>query len=685
MKRVFHILLFLLFLGRAGAEEAIRSIAEVRALSPERAAENLEVDIEVQILKFGLEKHGFFVHDEESGIYVSLTESEDRYQSYRQGHLLRIKGVTHQGNFLPHINAREIAILSIGDLPVPLKITDRQAFMEPNLDCRWIEFSGVVVDSIILGNVFSLRIDAFGVETNLVFPRTPAIEKEGPKLLNRAVRIHGVAASQWNEQRQMTGRIIQMNSLDDVTLIQDLETDPPLMEFNELLRTDKGSLEAVRTRGTVTYSEGKLIYLQASSGSLLVRASQAGDWRIGQKLEVVGTVVVEPFSPTLRAQEIRDLGQGDLPIAGEIRLGNPPFPASWHHRLVSVGATLLDSRQTVDALVLNCSADGQLFEARLANGTETVGDLAPGSVIQLQGICVLRSSQSRAHTFDPDGISLLLRFPDDIGVLSRPSWWTTGRVLAAVAIAGIITILALAWVGLLHRQVAEQTSVIRAQVAREATMKERQRLARELHDSIEQGMSGLALQLDTARRRSESGRIDDSCAAITLAGKMLAHCQRESRESIYDLRRSGEVEAGGTWHDELLLNEAESLGAEIIQRTEGRVRSLPATLRQQVSKVVREAAYNALRHGRSERITIIHQYGPDRLEVEVRDDGQGFDPRVPPPRGHFGLHGMRERAQRLGGTFELQSAPGEGTVVKLSVPYVDQSKPADLHDQGVAG
>jgi signal transduction histidine kinase len=102
---------------------------------------------------------------------------------------------------------------------------------------------------------------------------------------------------------------------------------------------------------------------------------------------------------------------------------------------------------------------------------------------------------------------------------------------------------------------------------------------------------------------------------------------------------------------------------------------------QEISRIAEEALFNAHRHAEAKQINLTISYGPKALIVAIKDDGNGIDPEVLAKgerTGHFGLPGMRERAERLGGGLQVDSAPGAGTRIEVSIPanaaYVDHGK-----------
>ena len=202
-----------------------------------------------------------------------------------------------------------------------------------------------------------------------------------------------------------------------------------------------------------------------------------------------------------------------------------------------------------------------------------------------------------------------------------------------------------------------------------ATINERNRIAREIHDTLAQGLAGIIVQLQAADAwlGRESGRARE---AMSQATELARSSLQEARRSVWDLRPEGLQRAGlaGAIRDEL-ARVRERSGVRTSLRLRGlRGLSLTPQLEVTVFRIVREAVANAVRHGSPSEVTVELGWRQGRLQVVVADDGRGFDPTEPARQGSFGVTSMRERAAAAGGELELDSRPGAGTRVVLSVP-----------------
>jgi signal transduction histidine kinase/ligand-binding sensor domain-containing protein len=252
----------------------------------------------------------------------------------------------------------------------------------------------------------------------------------------------------------------------------------------------------------------------------------------------------------------------------------------------------------------------------------------------------------------------------------QPAFYQTTwfRVAVAVVLAG------LAWSGF---QLWMRMRIGRLRREFEATLEarvaERTRIARELHDTLLQRFHGLLLQFQAAfnllpDRPRESKHI--LARAIDQVGDAIT----EGRDTVQALRSS--VTQKNSLAESLsalvedLAHESDPAPSAYVQ-VHGTSRDLHPLVRDEIFRIASEALRNAFRHAHAKRIDVEISYGPRQLRVQVRDDGQGIDPQVMgsgEKKGHFGLSGMRERAEIAGGQLTVRSAPGAGTEVEFTVP-----------------
>jgi signal transduction histidine kinase len=240
-----------------------------------------------------------------------------------------------------------------------------------------------------------------------------------------------------------------------------------------------------------------------------------------------------------------------------------------------------------------------------------------------------------------------------------PQFWETAwfRILFAAAV------LAGAWAiyQLRLRQIRGRFALV---------LEERARLAREIHDTLAQGFVGISSQLDAVAMC-----IPEEAAParpyLEMARRMARHSLTEARRSVMDLRASAleGQDLGAAIQSGVRLWTAGS-GVEVEVDVDGPVTGLPEELEQHVLRIAQEAVTNVVKHAGASVIQVKLEIGPRRLSLRITDNGCGFEQQdvFSSRAGHFGVIGMRERAERLGGELRLASHQGAGTEVEVTVP-----------------
>lgn len=207
---------------------------------------------------------------------------------------------------------------------------------------------------------------------------------------------------------------------------------------------------------------------------------------------------------------------------------------------------------------------------------------------------------------------------------------------------------------------------------RAAVLAERSRLARELHDTIEQSVVAVRLQLDAAIMDSggDAAGSRSALAHVERAVELLVDTSSEMRTAIHALRASD-----GRPRD--LVVEISNAAGRLLRGSDVRFHlelaapeppRLPLHQQQQVLAVITEAMTNAVKHGDAANVTVSIAAPAGAVEITVRDDGRGFDAGVPVEGGHYGLLGMRERAESIGASIHIDANVGTGTTVTLRLP-----------------
>ncbi|HEY4086279.1 MAG TPA: two-component regulator propeller domain-containing protein [Bryobacteraceae bacterium] len=198
---------------------------------------------------------------------------------------------------------------------------------------------------------------------------------------------------------------------------------------------------------------------------------------------------------------------------------------------------------------------------------------------------------------------------------------------------------------------------------------ERTRIARDMHDTVIQGCVGASTLLEAAAGFA-GPEADPVMEFLDRARIQLRLTLDEARQALTDLRHDSFAEGLGGALEDLARGVSREANVPVEVKIEGPRPPLPETLNRNMLLVAREAIRNSVAHSGAARIDVYLSFAPARLDLEIRDDGCGFAADRPDfcPTDHFGITGMRERVEQLGGSFSLQSAPGEGTSINASLP-----------------
>jgi signal transduction histidine kinase len=204
----------------------------------------------------------------------------------------------------------------------------------------------------------------------------------------------------------------------------------------------------------------------------------------------------------------------------------------------------------------------------------------------------------------------------------------------------------------------------------DAVLEERGRVAREMHDTLIQGCVGVSTILEGISSQDDGVKVEQS-SLLNYARIQLRLTLDDARRALWNLRKS---EMQATMIGPLLLSLADEVATEartkILFETIGQQYSIRTEQARELVMVVREALLNAVHHADSPKIITRINFYQESMDIQVDDNGKGFDQYLArlPEQMHYGLIGMRERVERMSGSFTLSSNPGEGTQIRIQVP-----------------
>jgi signal transduction histidine kinase/ligand-binding sensor domain-containing protein len=218
----------------------------------------------------------------------------------------------------------------------------------------------------------------------------------------------------------------------------------------------------------------------------------------------------------------------------------------------------------------------------------------------------------------------------------------------------------------------------RAEREFDAVLGERSRIAREIHDTLAQGYVGVSVQLEVLSELLRRNRLPDAEKQLDQTRQTVREGLADARQSIWALRSQDAAENAlpvrlrRMVEQNAAASDGVTNGLDARFGIHGTYRALAPATEQEIIRIAQEAVHNGKRHAHAQHLWVRLEYSPGEMVLEVYDDGQGFVPpvadgHVESPPGHYGLTGMRERAESIGGVLEVESAPGEGTSVRLRI------------------
>jgi len=218
-----------------------------------------------------------------------------------------------------------------------------------------------------------------------------------------------------------------------------------------------------------------------------------------------------------------------------------------------------------------------------------------------------------------------------------------------------------------HAAIAVEHARLLAQTQQEAALQERQRLARELHDSVTQSLYSMTLFAEAGRRLAETGDLEQVKTYLSRLGEIALQSLKEMRLLVYELRPSALEQEGLIPALQQRLETVEQRAGILTQLLVEGTWDLPGIQETEIYRIVGEALNNTLKYAQATTVTVRLCATAQALEVEIADDGQGFDPNGVDGKGGMGLLSMHERVERLGGTLTIHSAAGQGTRINVHI------------------
>ena len=613
------------------------------------------------------------IQDESAGAFVRLSFRFAR-RPLRVGQRVEVEIKAVNGKWPVPFEPGRISVLGWGQLPEPV-VHPSEYSLPLHGEGRWVELDGMVRSAAADGTLTVMEKDGALAVWVAGLPKNAA-----GNFVDSRVRVRGTML------RPDTGSLVLL--VPSPGFIQITEPPPeepfiiPTVLIAELKKMNPSVAQTHRLKvaGAVIYREDSLLLVQDNSGGVRVQVIEPASVTLGESVEVAGFPESGGGSFKLTRALVKKGGAAaeGKPTAQSVE---ELLAGNLDATLVRVNALLLERRTRGQKQVLELQSGQRMFQAVLARSDGELPDFPSGSQVELTGVCL---AERLGGVGAVDGgrtlvssFQLLLRKPADVVLLQRPPWWTWKHTVAVVGALVFVLLGASVWIHQLRRRVTERTQVLRATMVRleeetktSATLVERNRLAAEIHDGLEQGLNGIMMQLDGVE--TKLNRSPESAKQhLDLARKMVRFSRTEVRHSLWDWKAPALAN-----HDlkTALADIVSQMAAGNIARVAVEVsspsRPLPPAMEHHLLRIAQEALTNALKHAQARNITVSLNCAEDAIQLAVRDDGRGFVPEtvLNGMVGHLGLQNLRSRARKLGGELTVTSEPGKGATIAVRIP-----------------
>lgn len=497
-------------------------------------------------------------------------------------------------------------------------------------------------------------------------------------LIGAGVTIEGQPQPRLYDQREKLGRNLQIKDADSIKVTTRATEDPfdvpdistlyglgPSDLVNIGRRRFRGRVLAVWDRTTVLMTGlGKFDMPETVTAKLVATPAPA----VGEEIEVSGFPETDIYHYTLARSRWRGISAatGLPPASVDItakdmttdETGRTRYRHEMHGKVVRIRGRVHSLHDAGGRILLEDG--GLLVPVYVSEAKGATRNLSQGCVVEATGVCVMEIENWQMNSVFPQikGFFIVVRTPDDIRLLAKPSWWTPKRLVSVIGTLLAALVAILIWNVALRRAAARKgRELFKEQIGRvEADLKaeERTRLAVELHDTLAQNLTGVSMEI-------EAGHVD-------IAAKTLKSCRDELRNCLWDLRSQALEEKDMT---QAVLRTLQPLvNADRVKvRFNVPREKLSDNTAHALLRSVRELVVNAIRHGNAATVKVAGSLDGERILCSVADDGCGFDPDEAPGvlQGHFGIQGIRERIEALGGEFTIESAPGKRTKATIRI------------------
>lgn len=671
--------LWLVMAALVRAEEPLLSAGQVHRLSLKESSAGVPVKLSGVITYVRGQGSGMVLQDATGGVMLEwphIREGEKADPEIKVGALAEIEGHTATNPPTPRIYVTSFKLLGTSDLPVPEEM-DVGELLGSDLDGSFVTCEGVVRAIRAEGDVIPSRlVIEFGPASGRLFIWISRWTDETRRAFQpgSTIRVQGVLM-RWKTVNWMPlVPFVVVNQPEWITLVSPPPdfADVPRKDVDDIqmAASDSDYSEAFRVSGTVTFASHDAVVIARGNETLWIRPREQAKVVPGDRVEAVGFPGMNGPRAELEDAVIRKNGTTSLGKSEVLT------PADFQNR----GVMWMDGRRTkLRGTMIRSSSDPNEAPRAIQFGDRQIPllfaerpspDELPSldSIVEVEGVLEAGLTEQLMRVGRGVGAyQLHVQNIGDLRVISPGPWWTPAKVTTAFFIITAVAGAAAIWALFLNRRVAEKSRAlvqeINARREQEIVSDERRRLAADLHDTLEQTLTGASLQLEAL------GPVE-TAKPLVLAKRLLDRSRDELRRAVWDLTPDVLVESGFRAALESIASESNERGLNVEVSFSGDEGIVAERIATHLCRIARESISNAVRHGKAGVVGLDVNVNEERVVLSIEDDGHGFIPDQAPgiSSGHFGINGMKERARRMGGSVRIDSAPGNGTRVEITCP-----------------
>lgn len=612
------------------------------------------------------------------------------------GSRLEIWGTLHRGNYRPVLDAIGWRVLGQEKLPPPPQ-ADLARFFRGEYDCNRIRVTGVVERWREVDGLWDLLAATNEGKYFIRVPK-PSLSNAPDEYIGQTVNVCGIATGLFNTRGELVTPGVTVNGPADIAVITPtLEIDnSPLfipLERIDSFRGLRNQNERVRTRGVITLvAQDESVYIQKGLRGVIVESSKSHGFRPGDQVEVVGKLNHRRSITGINGTTIRvidhpgEIEPTAISPADIVRVNSSSVlqrgravPSDFFAVRIRFSGRVYDLQQTQAGGTLLLDTDGCLTTVSMSRAVFlSLRGLQRESTVEITGVTMPPEHPATRHVNplvagNESFLQVLISDASDLVIISRPPWWTPGRLTALLAATAAVLIGGGIWNTALSARVTKQAAKISGYVRSQTLLNERLRIARELHDTMEQDLACLMMKIDAEVSLQDAEQPRGFLQGVR---RHLAQIQAEAHDFLWDLRDP--IRVGGNL-SAAMVSQIEYLQAMTdvpirCQRQLGGIFVAPR-IQHTILRVARESIGNAIRHAAASQIDVSIKYDKGIISLVVADDGVGFEKSdVACLEGHYGLTGMRERIEQIGGRLEIEASRGRGTTVCVTV-MTDEQEP----------